>query len=1242
MAAATADSDYHTAARLYADAYPYHYASNDPEYSMAAVEKISPTLKVLAVHKDVIGHLNTYKAYVLNQLDARKDEWATLVSSGGTFLGPVSELLEKYLTRLNRDVHAADTPKAASSDVATAAAHTLTARLRNIRTADSIIDRKRIYNFRAVKPALETLLDTEKYKRETSYRAGDSSARRQWARQLDSEAARYGKEVTNPDYNVRVWKGSGATLGDQPWWQEDLEVYVKSIKSRIARVTTARELLDDVLRLYKAADPAVASTYAARYERVETLKKIFGDSHIPHELVDRIVRYLSTEPYLPDDTELVAASKSPASMSSQSRFREKKEPEPLVGFGPVPSRGSVKQLDLSARAVSGPTGHRLREAQKKAAEFKKRTEAALAEAGKHEKRAAEAEERYKRDAAAAGRRIEQLVTQGRILEARSIQAATDLANAERAASAKISALEQQGASKDDEIARARAEHATAQKIGQQRLDGLRQEVEKGRKDADALQEQLRAQSAQFDADRAKLQKAVDDAVQVAKQNETAAAEAVQRLDEMVRQNEQLAQQLDAAKKQADALRTRSKQADAAADQKVRDLQASIEKLREQDEAREKEFEAKLADGAKRLQEAQSAVDQVRKEADANAVAAAKQIEQLKADAAKSEAALAEEMKLRGLKVSEISKEYEAKQAVLAKKLEDTAKAETEARELAARQKDEIAGLVGANAALAQSQAAAQQKLAALEKDAAVLKQKLEAAEAKAAQQQEELAEKPVPQAKQDPVQPKVEVAAKHPEVAVKQPAAIEPIPVPRPRLSDPAPSAAKVDASAHKQDPQRWRNPLSLPAPSAVAPLHLPQAKPQPAAPAAVVAAGLALAAPIHHGDGKTAWTDASKLDAPQRTRVKGDCTDALTPTDSIDWLAHAQHARATHPLLALTYLSLAQSKGLAKDTQANEWRDSLERAYARYTPTRGAADDKKTADAMQDAMRNMVPQSELPSDWGAVVGYEDVKRYLSRERQSGRPVRIVFAGPPGTGKTMLARAFAGSHSLALFALTAATLAAAFVGQAEALIDGLFTAARARAPSLIFLDEVDALRGGSAAAVLNQQLLQSPDVAFMAATNRHWALADTGLSLPPPIYLGFPTKADRKTLLTKQLAPPDAVISPSELERLVGRTVHFSFDDLAKLVARARAISLTHATGATAFRRGFTPLGLGWRVCAADDLLRDSNIKSATDARGRVARPPVTFPDVLWALGQHRPTVTLSQRSVYKDAPGGELGIEER
>src|SRR5438445_6406337 len=140
------------------------------------------------------------------------------------------------------------------------------------------------------------------------------------------------------------------------------------------------------------------------------------------------------------------------------------------------------------------------------------------------------------------------------------------------------------------------------------------------------------------------------------------------------------------------------------------------------------------------------------------------------------------------------------------------------------------------------------------------------------------------------------------------------------------------------------------------------------------------------------------------------------------------------------------------------------------------------------------------------------LKRPAKYQALGGRiPKGVLLVGPPGTGKTLLAKAVAGEAEVPFFSLSGSDFVEMFVGVGASRVRDLFREAEAKAPCIIFIDELDALgrsRGGNMAnpheereQTLNQLLVEmdgfdtNRGVIIMAATNRPEML-DTALLRP--------------------------------------------------------------------------------------------------------------------------------------------------
>ena len=84
-------------------------------------------------------------------------------------------------------------------------------------------------------------------------------------------------------------------------------------------------------------------------------------------------------------------------------------------------------------------------------------------------------------------------------------------------------------------------------------------------------------------------------------------------------------------------------------------------------------------------------------------------------------------------------------------------------------------------------------------------------------------------------------------------------------------------------------------------------------------------------------------------------------------------------------------------------------------------------------------------------------KGVLRRITQTGRIPSMIFFGPPGTGKTLLAQAVAGEAEVPFFSISGSEFVEMFVGMGAAKVRDLFSQATAKAPCIVFIDEIDTI-----------------------------------------------------------------------------------------------------------------------------------------------------------------------------------------
>ncbi|XP_042188819.1 spastin isoform X3 [Callorhinchus milii] len=179
----------------------------------------------------------------------------------------------------------------------------------------------------------------------------------------------------------------------------------------------------------------------------------------------------------------------------------------------------------------------------------------------------------------------------------------------------------------------------------------------------------------------------------------------------------------------------------------------------------------------------------------------------------------------------------------------------------------------------------------------------------------------------------------------------------------------------------------------------------------------------------------------------------------------------------------------------------------------------------------------------------------------------LLLFGPPGNGKTMLAKAVASESNSTFFNISAATLTSKYVGEGEKLVRALFSVARELQPSIIFIDEVDSLlcerREGEhdASRRLKTEFLIEFDgvqssgddrVLVMGATNRPQELDDAVLRrFTKRVYVSLPNENTRLTLLTNLLAKHRNPLCHRDLLQLAKISDGYSGSDLTALAKDA-------------------------------------------------------------------------------------------
>ncbi len=220
---------------------------------------------------------------------------------------------------------------------------------------------------------------------------------------------------------------------------------------------------------------------------------------------------------------------------------------------------------------------------------------------------------------------------------------------------------------------------------------------------------------------------------------------------------------------------------------------------------------------------------------------------------------------------------------------------------------------------------------------------------------------------------------------------------------------------------------------------------------------------------------------------------------------------------------------------------------------------------------------TELPNvKWNDIAGLENVKQAVreaivlpiakpelftgARRPWSG----ILLFGPPGCGKTLLARAAATECNATFFSASSADLLSKWLGESEKLISSLFKVARLKAPSLIFMDEIDSIatkRGegsesGGERRVKTQLLSEIQGLKsthdkillVLGATNRPWDIDNAMLSrFEKRVYVPIPDLRARAGIFKIHTEGVDSVLSDEDFIELAVRTEVYSGRDIANV-----------------------------------------------------------------------------------------------
>ncbi|CCK71049.1 AAA family ATPase VPS4 KNAG_0F03850 [Huiozyma naganishii CBS 8797] len=303
----------------------------------------------------------------------------------------------------------------------------------------------------------------------------------------------------------------------------------------------------------------------------------------------------------------------------------------------------------------------------------------------------------------------------------------------------------------------------------------------------------------------------------------------------------------------------------------------------------------------------------------------------------------------------------------------------------------------------------------------------------------------------------------------------------------------------------------------------------------------------------------------------------------------------------------------------------------------------------LRNSLSGVILSSKPNVKWDDVAGLDGAKEALkeavilpvkfphlfsgNRKPTSG----ILLYGPPGTGKSYLAKAVATESNSTFFSVSSSDLVSKWMGESEKLVKQLFQLARENKPSIIFIDEVDALTGqrgegeSEASRRIKTELLvqmngvgnDSQGVLVLGATNIPWQL-DSAVRrrFERRIYIPLPDLVARVRMFEINVGDTPCELTKQDYSQLAQLTDGYSGSDIAVVVKDALMQPIRKIQQATHFKdvsddpaaqHQYTPCSPGdpdaremcWVDIEADELLE----------------PQLTIKDFLKAIKTTRPTV---------------------
>eukprot|EP01156_Anaeramoeba_ignava_P022103 Anaeramoba_ignava/c20209_g1_i1.p1 GENE.c20209_g1_i1~~c20209_g1_i1.p1 ORF type:complete len:414 (-),score=135.71 c20209_g1_i1:30-1271(-) len=300
------------------------------------------------------------------------------------------------------------------------------------------------------------------------------------------------------------------------------------------------------------------------------------------------------------------------------------------------------------------------------------------------------------------------------------------------------------------------------------------------------------------------------------------------------------------------------------------------------------------------------------------------------------------------------------------------------------------------------------------------------------------------------------------------------------------------------------------------------------------------------------------------------------------DYQQISQSISKMHGILEqITERIIFLSQKLSTSKQSNSPKNFRKSPNQSNQNLKQAQQKKPTAESQKliDQIENEIIDNTIPVKWDDIVGLEYPKQALKEliilpslrpdlfQGLRSPPKGLLLFGPPGNGKTMLARATAYEAHCTFFSISASSLTSKWVGEGEKLVRTLFQVARQRQPSVVFIDEIDSIltkrtenENESSRRLKTEFLIQldgattdpNERLLVMAATNRPQDLDDAALRrFSKRVFVPLPDKKIRTSLIQRLMKDQSNNLSKQNFSRLAKITEGFSSSDITALCKEA-------------------------------------------------------------------------------------------